>query len=61
MIMSFYYSKLLIQSLTEIENTKRIFQEYAAKADFDRFNALLARVPDVEPLPGDELSKLNNP
>ena len=60
MIMSFYYSKLLIQSLTEIENTKRIFQEYAAKADFDRFNALLARVPDVEPLPGDELSKLNN-
>ena len=58
--MSFYYSKLLIQSLTEIENTKRIFQEYAAKANFDRFNALLARVPDVEPLPGDELSKLNN-
>jgi hypothetical protein len=39
----------------EVEKTRRIFQEYAAKADFDRFNAILARVPDVEPLPGDEL------
>ncbi len=53
--MSFQYLELLIQSLPEIENTQRVFQEYAAKADFDRFNASLERVPDVEPLPGDEL------
>lgn len=58
--MSFYYLELLIQSLTEIENTQPVFQEYAVKADFDRFNAILARVLDIEPLPRDELSKLNN-
>jgi len=39
----------------ETEKTKRIFQTYAKKADLDRFNAILARVPDIEPIPGDEL------
>ena len=39
----------------ETERTKRIFQTYAKKADLDRFNAILAWVPDIEPIPGDEL------
>jgi hypothetical protein len=39
----------------EWEKTQRVFQQYAAKADFARFDALMARVPDVEPVPGDEL------
>jgi hypothetical protein len=39
----------------EWEKTQRVFQQYAAKADFARFDALMARVPDVKPVPGDEL------
>jgi hypothetical protein len=39
----------------EWEKTQGVFRQYAAKADFARFDEMMARVPDVEPLPGDEL------
>jgi hypothetical protein len=39
----------------ELEKTQRVFQRYAAKADFERFDAVMARVPDAPPMPGDEL------
>ena len=39
----------------EAEKTQRIFQGYAQNADFDRFDQILAKVPDVEPMSGDEL------
>jgi 3-methyladenine DNA glycosylase/8-oxoguanine DNA glycosylase len=32
-----------------------ILQQYASKADSERFREILARVPDVPPMPGDEL------
>ena len=39
----------------EWEKTRVVFGQYAARADFSQFDALMARVPDVDPLPGDEL------
>jgi hypothetical protein len=39
----------------EKEKTRQVFARYAEKADFDRFDQILARVPDVDPVPGDEL------
>jgi predicted transcriptional regulator len=39
----------------ESEKTQQLFQRYAQQADFERFDQILARVPDVEPIPGDEL------
>jgi hypothetical protein len=39
----------------EIEKSLKILQQYAAKADDVRFRKILARVPDVPPMPGDEL------
>ncbi len=40
----------------ETERTpRRLFQSYAEKADVVKFNEILARVPDVPPIPGDEL------
>ncbi len=44
-----------IAKQVEWEKTRGVFQRYAAKADFARFDALMARVPDVAPVPGDEL------
>jgi hypothetical protein len=44
-----------IEQRLETEKTKNLFQKYAQKADFDRFDQILARVPDVDPIPGDEL------
>ena len=44
----------IVQKL-EWEKTRGVFRRYAAKADFARVDALMARVPDVQPLPGDEL------
>jgi hypothetical protein len=49
-----WISGAIVQKV-EWEKTQRVFQQYAAKADFVRFDALMARVPDVEPMPGDEL------
>ena len=37
------------------EKTQRLFQDYARKADFDRFDQILSRVPEEVPMPGDEL------
>ena len=44
-----------IAQKVEREKTRGVFSHYAARADFARFDALMARVPDVDPLPGDEL------
>jgi hypothetical protein len=38
-----------------LEKTQQQFQHYARPADFARFDQMMARVPDVAPLPGDEL------
>jgi hypothetical protein len=46
---------LTIAQKVEWEKTRGVFRRYAAKADVARFDALMARVPDVEPMPGDEL------
>ena len=35
--------------------TERLLRGYAARLDQAQFDQILARVPDVEPLPGDEL------
>ncbi|WP_017297806.1 hypothetical protein [Nodosilinea nodulosa] len=34
--------------------TERLLRRYAEKFDEEQFAQLLARVPDVDPLPGDE-------
>jgi hypothetical protein len=39
----------------EAEKRLRLFQEYSQKADFERFDQILNRVPDEEPVSGDEL------
>jgi hypothetical protein len=39
----------------EWEKTQRVFQSYREKADFEQFDRIMERVPDVAPLPGDEL------
>jgi hypothetical protein len=39
----------------ETEKSLKILKQYASKADDVRFREILARVPDVEPMPGDEL------
>ena len=44
-----------IAQKVEWEKTRGVFSHYAARADFERFDALMARVPNVDPLPGDEL------
>ena len=44
-----------IAQKVEWEKTRVVFGQYAARADFSQFDALMARVPDVDPLPGDEL------
>jgi hypothetical protein len=39
----------------EWEKTQQVFQSYREKADFEQFDRIMERVPDVAPLPGDEL------
>jgi hypothetical protein len=39
----------------EWEKTQQVFRGYGEKADFEVFDRVMARVPDVAPLPGDEL------
>jgi hypothetical protein len=39
----------------ETEKSLKILKQYASKADSERFREILARVPDVPPMPGDEL------
>ncbi|NEO74844.1 MULTISPECIES: CopG family transcriptional regulator [Moorena] len=48
----------LVSAVTEkIEGQKvvRLLQSYAEKADYNRFDQILASVPDTEPIAGDEL------
>ena len=44
-----------ISKQIETEKTRRLFEEYAKKADDAVFDAVLARVPDVPPIEGDEI------
>lgn len=44
-----------INAQIEAEKTRRLFEEYAKKADDTTFDAVLARVPDVPPTEGDEI------
>jgi hypothetical protein len=39
----------------EAEKRLRLFQEYSQKADFEKFDQILSRVPGQELMPGDEL------
>jgi hypothetical protein len=39
----------------ETEKSLKILKQYASKADDVRFREILARVPDVPPIPGDEI------
>jgi hypothetical protein len=39
----------------EWEKTQQVFQMYREKADFEMFDRMMERVPDIAPLPGDEL------
>jgi hypothetical protein len=41
--------------VVEVEAPSEILKQYASKADSERFREILARVPDVPPMPGDEL------
>ncbi|AOX00209.1 CopG family transcriptional regulator [Moorena producens PAL-8-15-08-1] len=48
----------LLNAVTEkIEAQKvvRLLHSYAEKADYNRFDAILASVPDTEPIAGNEL------
>lgn len=38
-----------------VERTQRLFSSFAARADFDAFQRMMKRVPDVPPVPGDEI------
>ncbi len=46
----------VIRRVDEVEaEPSEILKQYASKADSERFREILARVPDVPPMPGDEL------
>lgn len=44
-----------ISAQIEAEKTRRLLESYAHKADDAKFDAILARIPDVSPVIGDEL------
>lgn len=44
-----------IRAKIEAEKTRHLLQSYVQNADYAKFDALLARVPDVPPVEGDEL------
>lgn len=44
-----------INAQIEAEKTRRLFEDYAKKADDSIFDAVLARVPDTLPVEGDEI------
>ena len=44
----------LVEKLSAIE-TMDLIEQRASRADLDRYRAILAKVPDVPPKPGDEL------
>ncbi len=43
-----------IAQKVEVERSLSRLHQAAQRAGYDRFDQILARVPDVEPLPGDE-------
>lgn len=48
----------LLTAITEkvgFERTARLLHRFAERADYARFDQILARVPNVEPIAGDEL------
>lgn len=44
-----------IAEKVEAERTVRLLRRFAKRADYARFDEILARVPDIEPIPGDDL------
>ncbi len=44
-----------ISAKIEAEKTRHLLQSYVQNADYAKFDVLLARVPDVPPVEGDEL------
>jgi len=52
----------LLSAITEkieAQRTVHLLETYAKQADYSRFDQILDRVPNAEPIPGDELS-INN-
>jgi hypothetical protein len=49
-----WFSRMIAQKL-EVGKRLRLFQEYSQRADFERFDQILSRVPDEEPVAWDEL------
>jgi hypothetical protein len=39
----------------EWEKTQQVFQGYRENANFEMFDRVMERVPDIAPLPGDEI------
>jgi predicted transcriptional regulator len=46
---------LAISEKVNAEQSFEVMQSYAARADYAAFDAVMAKVPDVPPMPGDEL------
>jgi hypothetical protein len=46
---------LAIQERVEAEQSFQVLRGYADRVDLAAFDAVMAKVPDVEPMPGDEL------
>ncbi len=44
-----------ISAKIQAEKTRQLLKNYAQNADYAKFDAILARVPDVPPITGDEL------
>jgi hypothetical protein len=44
-----------IAQRVEAERVARLLHPYAERLDDSRLSSILSRVPDIEPLPGDEL------
>ncbi|MEL6471570.1 MAG: CopG family transcriptional regulator [Cyanobacteria bacterium J06623_4] len=45
----------MIQAEIEAEKGRERIEKYARKADYAKFDAIMARVPDVPPMEGDEI------
>jgi hypothetical protein len=44
-----------IQSWGEAEPSSQVLRSYSDRLDLEAFDAVMAKVPDVEPIEGDEL------
>ncbi len=44
-----------INAKIAVEKTRQLLQSHAQSADYTKFDALLASVPDVPPVEGDEI------